>query len=178
MLRGGCEGLDAAMERQSLRTSAQRPTGVLPDAESGQSTIKGSGADNLDTQLATLRRLAVAMERLSASMTIVLVLLLFMTIGIIAAVAITASRMSSAIEEISESVSPVTISAMSDNVLSGTNMGRMSMQNVLDATESAKTIMARTLDTLNTTTDIIENANTLMAEVVQHPRLSLEVGGR
>ena len=100
----------------------------------------GEAADGKSSQLATLKRLVVAVERMALSMAGVLFLLLVLVVGVITVLAVTSSKVSDSLDEISESVSPSRIATIPVNIVQGS--GRMSMETMLQSMASAKQVFS------------------------------------
>ena len=66
----------------------------------------GEAADGKSSQLATLKRLVVAVERMALSIAGVLFLLLVLVVSVITVLVVTSSKVGDSLDEISESVSP------------------------------------------------------------------------
>lgn len=127
-------------------------------------------------EISALRRLAVALERVSVALVILVVLMLIFVVGLLVTVTLTMTRVSDALGEISDAVSPSQVSAISTSLVEGSHMGAMSMQNLYEASEAGKELAFRTLGTLNETQGIIQHANVLLGELVEHPRMAVSFG--
>jgi hypothetical protein len=157
----------------TTRESEQTP---MIGAPAGSSGVEGKSLELRSTE--AIERTSTQLRNVSMILLASVILLLLFMLTLCVMFGMLMTRLNETLDEISETISPATLSAAVHTIQASLENGLKTSNNVLDfSTDIASTGMVIT-QALNTTGQLIERGNEVALKLLEHPTLTVALGTR
>lgn len=165
---------------------------LVHEMHGASATTGASAAEEYDAEVALLAkspdeavaRAAIAQERLthqvrnlSCVLLLITLLLLGFTVSVVTALYSFLGSMTSALDSIKDTLSPATLQRAVGSMQGSLDHVYDATSNMLNITDDTETLAEYMIRTANNTANLMERANAMGAHLLEHPTVTLALGG-